>query len=225
MRVYVYFQPPFHAVFSNHEVVVFQPRTGTAIDLVSIANCTFILAIPPHLSQQFSGSFIYPYVLVPPPISSRLSPYHLYIATATHFLSWNKNMSTWMFPTPSTHQPPPLDSAPPDACLRLPPFTVSICSPFSTLGLRLGTCQPLKVRPLRVLMSPLCLRLSSLCYTLTPEIFSFLVYCFDWKSVLRLQEASSPPLPGDLLPQSLPLLPPLLGHASVVKAIRTPPPI
>ena len=36
--VCVYFRPPVYAVCSNYEVVVFQPRTGTAQGLGSVAS-------------------------------------------------------------------------------------------------------------------------------------------------------------------------------------------
>ena len=50
-------------------------------------------------------------------------------------------------PPPATRQPPPLDSTPCAACLRLPPFTVSFRPTFATLGLRPGPCQTLGVWP------------------------------------------------------------------------------
>ena len=66
--VCVYFLPPVHAVFLNHEVVVFQPQTGTAPDLGFVANYTFYYS-PPALpvSTIFLDVFIYPLYPTPPP--------------------------------------------------------------------------------------------------------------------------------------------------------------
>ena len=58
--VYVYFWPPVRTVCPNHDVVVFQPRTGTAPDLVSVANYTFYYNRPaPPVSTVFLDLVIY----------------------------------------------------------------------------------------------------------------------------------------------------------------------
>ena len=55
------FRPPVRAVCQNHEVVVFQPQTGTALDLVSVANYKFYSNPPtPTVSTGFLDLFIYP---------------------------------------------------------------------------------------------------------------------------------------------------------------------
>ena len=80
------FFPPVRAVCPNYEVVVFQPWTGTALDLGSVANYAFYSNPPdPPVSTFFSGYFLsplsyrpptssvnhrIPYLLHPPPTSS-----------------------------------------------------------------------------------------------------------------------------------------------------------
>ena len=62
----LYFQPPDRVVCPNHEVVMFQPRTGTAPDLGSIDNFTFYNSPPaPPVSTNFLDIFL------PPPLSCR----------------------------------------------------------------------------------------------------------------------------------------------------------
>ena len=66
MCVYVYFRPPVHAGFLNDEVVVLQPRTGTAPDLGSIANYAFYSKPPtPPVSAVFMD-ILFPLYTNPP---------------------------------------------------------------------------------------------------------------------------------------------------------------
>ena len=60
-KVLFYFIPPVCTMCPNHEVVVFQPRTGTAPDLGSVANYTFYSNSPdPSVSTNFLNIFISP---------------------------------------------------------------------------------------------------------------------------------------------------------------------
>ena len=57
----VVFQTTIFAVCTNHEVVVFQPKIGTAPDLDSVANYTFYSNSPaPPVSTNFLDILIYP---------------------------------------------------------------------------------------------------------------------------------------------------------------------
>ena len=137
------------------------------------------LVLLPHLSQPFFLMFL------------------------SHPLSQLKNTSTLTLSPPTTCQPPLLGSALYAACLNLPPLPASFWPPFAVLGLWSGTCQTLGVRLLRVHPSPLCLRLSFLCYSPTPDIVWFLVSC-QVTVFAQGREVRAPPLPGNLSPWYLP---------------------
>ena len=69
--LWVYFWPSVRVLCTNHEVVVFQPRTGTARDLVSVANYTFYCSpTAPPVSTDFMDIFISPCLSYRPLISS-----------------------------------------------------------------------------------------------------------------------------------------------------------
>ena len=111
--------------------------------LRSVLFNTFILS-PPVPPVSIVSRYLYlPSSSYRPPISSRSSLYHLYIAPAPHLLYRGGSPSTWMPPTPASLQPPPFASAPSAACLSLPPFPASVCPSFVSLGLRPGPYQPL----------------------------------------------------------------------------------
>ena len=85
----------------------------------------------------------------PPPISSRYWPWHISVTPAPHLLSQCGAPSTWTLPTPTTHQLPPLLSAPCATCLLLMLFLHPLSSFVASLGLNPGLCQPLGVLPSR----------------------------------------------------------------------------
>ena len=69
-KVMLCLRPPVRAVRPNHEVAVFQPWTGTAPNLGSVANCNFYSNPPaPPVSTGFLDIFIYPLYPTAPPIS------------------------------------------------------------------------------------------------------------------------------------------------------------
>ena len=106
-------RPPVHAVCLNHEVVVFQPRTVTAPDLVSVSNAyTYSSLLPPHLFQPCSG---YPFLPPPVPISYRPPIFHpstpllslsLHLLLPPPSLPGVERPSTWT--SPPAYRPPPL---------------------------------------------------------------------------------------------------------------------
>ena len=86
-KVLLCLRPPVRGVCPNHEVVVFQPWTGTAPDLGAVANYTFYSNPPaPPVSTGLLDIFIYPLYPTAPPsvsfvlvshLSCTLSPPHL----------------------------------------------------------------------------------------------------------------------------------------------------
>ena len=155
---------------------MFQPQTGTAPDLDSIANYTLYSISPASPVSNFFWTFSLSSSIILPPISSvyrRITS----LAPGTHLFYRREALSTWTSSPPSTHQPPTLNYVTCAAYLRLSPFPASVHPHFTFLRLQGGPCQPLGVRPMQAHISPLCLRLSSLCSTPTPNIFWFLVSC------------------------------------------------
>ena len=123
---------PVRAVCPNHDVVGLQTHTGNVQHLGSVTCIRpFILALSPHLFQPFFWIALFPSSILPTPhqwpfgVVSTVS-----FAPAPHLLSWRKTPSTWTLSTPSTCQPPPLNSAARAACLRLPPCPACDPPPF-----------------------------------------------------------------------------------------------
>ena len=85
---------PVREVFTNYEVVVFQPRTVTPPHLGSAAIVTLKLSLPPHLFLLFFWIFLLPPPSYLPPIHSRpfskpfliftCCPFPLLAQSATH---------------------------------------------------------------------------------------------------------------------------------------------
>ena len=154
---------PVREVCINHEVVMFQLRTGISTDLVSVAIINLLLVyLVPHVSKVFWIFFTSPWdSLLPPHHLSPLyhspllsfapvSPYHLAwgrsVRPPGHFPhppASNARTCTYLpcHPRPAAQVPPGTWSPASHACgCRVPrPFT----QPFSSLGLRPGPCQPL----------------------------------------------------------------------------------
>ena len=64
----LYFQPPVRALYPNHEMVVLQPQTGTAMELESISNLTFYTSrLTPPVSTTFLDLFLPPPLYYHPP--------------------------------------------------------------------------------------------------------------------------------------------------------------
>ena len=127
-------------------MVVFQPWTVTPPHLGYVAIITNLSSpsAPPDSTIFLGRSF--PSSILPPPHHQTFVVVYLFLfVPAPHLLSRRKSPPAWTFPAPATRQPWPLVSAPCSACLRLPPFPVTVRppSPFSALGLSLGPCQPL----------------------------------------------------------------------------------
>ena len=106
--------------------------------------------------------------------------------------------------TPATIQPLPIDSAPYAACLRLPPFPVSVHPPFfrpcpdpRSLSDSGGFSH------FGSLCRPCASALHSLCSAPTPGIFWFLVSC-RVTILAQGREARAPTIPGNSSPRSLP---------------------
>ena len=127
-----FFQLPVCTMWPNHEVVVFQTRTGTTPDPVSVSIITnFILASSrPTCFNRFLDLYMFPSSILTPPsvtiihrITSIVSPFLI-------LLYRRKKLFTWTSHTPAPRQPPPLVSAPRAACLRLLPSHESILSPL-----------------------------------------------------------------------------------------------
>ena len=153
--------PPVHPVCPNHEMAVFQPRTGAAQYLGSVASITpFILALLNRLFQPFFIP-IFPSYILPPPTSKRSSFYHL---SMLHLLPTSSFGAKRRPPGHRPHPPPASLHCltlhpPPRACvccrfprLFVPPLPPSACAqvPVSPLG----------VHPSWVPPSPLCLYLA-----------------------------------------------------------------
>ena len=110
---------------------------------------------------------------------------------------------TWTSSTPATRQLPLLVSAPYVAILILPPCPMSVCPPFSALGLRLGPCRTLGVSSLLVLPYSLCPCLSLPVWS---SVCSHLLVLGIWLGEYfrtRRQGARAPPLPGSCSPNFL----------------------
>ena len=101
-----------YVLCTNHEVVVFQPRIGTALDLGSVANYTFYSNPPaPPFSTGLLGIFIsHLYPTAPPSVVFVVVA--LSLSTALHLLSHRKSPYTCTSPAPATRQTPQLVSAP-----------------------------------------------------------------------------------------------------------------
>ena len=131
------FQTSVCAICPNHEVVVFQPWTGTDPYLGSIANYTFYYNPPaPPVSTNFCIFSFPPYVLSSSyqlcsssqPLSQALTP---------HRISYKKERSTWT--STATCQPPAsatclcaqrhvsIFAAFSDECATPPPLPPSAC--------------------------------------------------------------------------------------------------
>ena len=155
------FWPPVHVACLNIEVLVFQPRTGTAMNLGSVDNYTFYSNYPaPTFSTNFLDIFISPlYPNAPPSLA--------FFVVAP--LCCNQSPS----PPGSKHRPPVSRLHPPAIILhrssmRPVPyacvchrFPLLCASPLSPLGLIPGPCQPLGGSPVAGPYTPLfpCLAL------------------------------------------------------------------
>ena len=104
MCVCVYFQPPARVVCPNHEVVLFQTRTGTSLYLCSVSNYTFYSSPPaPPVSTVFLG-------LLNSPLYPNAPPLVAFVVVS----SFSCNRSARTLPEQnsvhldivSTHQPP-----------------------------------------------------------------------------------------------------------------------
>ena len=171
-------RPPVRVVCLNHKVVVFQPRTGTAPGLGSVANYAFILTLPPHLYQPVFWIFLFlPSILPPPSVSSVC---HL-IPSLLHPIP--------TFSPGTNHHPPAWCLHPPPTslhCLSLYPAPRSCVRRRVLLlyapHLHISTCYQVPFNPWGVLPSRVPLHLcapdSPSLNTLTyPVIFWCLVIC------------------------------------------------
>ena len=201
----VYNWPPVFAVCLNHEVVVFQPRTGTALDVGSIDSYNFHSSPPtPPVSTVFldlSISLLHP--TTPPPV------------TACHLIT----------SLCCIRSPPPLpawNAAHLDIVhIRHPPASAAwLCAPRfgpASAAVSLIYSSPLcRPRPAPRSLSapggfahcgflrlPSASALPSMCAAPTPGTFWFLVSC-RVAIFARGREARAPPLPGNCSPRAPP---------------------
>ena len=112
------YRPPVRAVCSNHEVVVFQPRTVTDPYLGSVANITTIIALMPHLFQPCSGSLSPPLDLSP--IAPPYFTHRCHFFLSLHPLYPTPHLARSWSDRPPGRPPHPLTST---ACLKLLPMT------------------------------------------------------------------------------------------------------
>ena len=131
------------AVFTNHEVVVFQPRIETAPDLGSVAYYTFYFnTLAPLVSTFFLDIFF--------PLYSNDSPISRVCCSTPSLLHPLPTNSPVTRRSPPGHCPHP-----PTAIFRRSSLHTATCAcvwhcvpwlyapPFSTLGMLPGPCQPL----------------------------------------------------------------------------------
>ena len=150
--VCVCYRPLVRAVYPNHEVVVFQPRTVIVPDLSSVANIATILALLPHLFQPCSG---YSFPPLPGTISYRSPIFHLLTPLLSLFAPASPPpISPGIRSTVHLNGPPPVGlhrlSALPSHDRRPKEFLARECDwlplsdwpPFSVLNLRPGPCHP-----------------------------------------------------------------------------------
>ena len=124
------FCPPIHLVCLNNEVVVFRSRTGTAPNLGSVADYNFYSNYPaPPVSADFLGIFIFPLYLTSLPSVAFVVVAPL---SCTHY---PPPSGAKRHPHGSCLHPPPVilhRSSMPlcAACLRLPPFSLTVSLPL-----------------------------------------------------------------------------------------------
>ena len=129
---------PFHALFLNNDLVVFQPKTRTATDLgyaaiITTFYFTFLLS---YLFQHFplDLSMFPSFIPTPPPHQSPFVVVStLFIVPVPPLLYRCKTLSTWMSPRSATCLPLLLVTTPCAAWIPLLPFHMSIRPPFAAL--------------------------------------------------------------------------------------------
>ena len=149
-KVLLCLRPPVRAVRPNHEVAVFQPWTGTAPNLGSVANCNFYSNPPaPPVSTGFLDIFIYPLYPTAPPSVSFVLVFHLSCTLSPPHLPEQISVHLDVTHHPAIRHLPPailcLSSLLPAPCAyfcimscdrALPPLLTSACSqvPVRTWG-------------------------------------------------------------------------------------------